>query len=70
VEEHDIDVAERIQLAPPVPSERDDREWGRGVTPIANGGGNGCVENVLEKDIDELGAKDANLAAAATVLVP
>jgi len=70
VEEHDIDVAERIQLAPPVSAERDDRERGRRTTSIANCGPDRCVENVLEKDVDQLDAQRANVAAAATVLVP
>jgi hypothetical protein len=70
VEKHDVDVAEWIQLAPPVPSERDDRKRGRGATPIAKGGADRRVENVLEKDIDQVDAQGANLATASTVLVP
>jgi hypothetical protein len=70
VEEHDIDVAERIQLTPPVSPECDDRERRRGAALVASSGADRCVENVLEKDVDQLDAQGANLAAATTVLVP
>ena len=52
MEEHDVDVAEWIQLAPSVAAERDNRERRRGAAPGARGRTNRRLKNMLEKNVD------------------
>jgi hypothetical protein len=69
VEEHDVDIAEWIQLSPSISSEGDhgERRWRR--APAFLGETDGGLENVLQQDVDQLDPKGTDLTAASSVLV-
>ena len=56
VEEHNVDVAEGVKLAPSISAERDDGERGGGRAFAFFRGAHRGVENVLEEDINQLDA--------------
>jgi hypothetical protein len=69
VEEHDVHVAEGIELAATVPAESDNGERGRGNAFCLPGKTGRGVEDVAQQNVDQLDAKRANLPAATAVLV-
>jgi hypothetical protein len=69
VKEHDVDIAEGIELPPPIPAQGNDGERRRVPPSVVRGRPDRSVENVPEKDVDQLNAQGANLATAAAVLV-
>jgi hypothetical protein len=70
MEKHDVHVAERVELAATVTAECDDGERGRGGAFGLLGETHRGVEDVAQKDVDQLNAEGANLAPAPSVLVP
>jgi hypothetical protein len=69
VEEHDIDVAEGIQLAPAVTAKRENGQRSRGSTPVPVRKVDGRREDVLQQQVKELDPEQTDFAAAAAILV-
>src|SRR5205085_3999710 len=69
VEKHDVDIAERVELAASVTAEREKGERGRGRAAIARRESYRRLEDALHQDIDQFDAEGADLAAAAAVLM-
>src|SRR4029434_9349175 len=65
VQKHYIDVAKRIQLAPAVPAERDQRERSLRLPDRVRR----CSKDVAQNHVHEFAAPRADLAAAATGLM-
>ena len=69
VEEHDVDVAEWIELPASVAAKGNDRERGGERAFAALCKTDGGREDMLEEDVDQFHAKSADFAATSSVLV-
>lgn len=68
MQKHDIDVAKRIEFAAAVSTKSDQCQGDAGLAVSASSGG-GSSENVLQQNINKLGAPRANFAATSARLV-
>jgi len=68
MQKHDIDVAKRIEFAAAISTKGDQCEGDAGLAVSASGGG-GSSENVLQQNVNKLGAPRANFAAPSARLV-
>ena len=68
MQQHDVNVTERVELAPAISAESNQRQ--RNLRPAIFASSRGSsAENVLQQNIDELSAPRANFAAAPAGLV-
>ena len=68
MQKHDIDVAKRIEFAAAVATKSDQCQGDAGLAVLMSSGG-GSSENVLQQNINKLGAPRANFAAPSARLV-
>ena len=68
MQEHDVDVAKRIELAAPVTAERDHRQRSRGNS-APDRRADRRLENMLQKHVDQFDPQPADFPAAASVLM-
>src|SRR5882724_758851 len=68
MQNHNVDVTERIEFAPAVSAKSDQRQWNCGLATSASGSGS-AAENVSQQNVDQFSAPCANFAATAAGLV-
>jgi hypothetical protein len=68
MQQHDVNVTERVELAPAISAESNQRQRNLRPTIFASSRGS-SAENVLQQNIDELSAPRANFAATHAGLV-
>src|ERR1043166_5786818 len=69
MQQHDVNVTERIEFAPAISAESDQRERNFGYAISTGSSGRSSTKDVLQQNIDELSAQRANFPAAPTRLV-
>ena len=62
MQQHDVNVTERIEFAPAISTKGDQRDRNFGCA-ISTGSSGRSAEDVLQQNIDELSAPRANFAA-------
>ena len=70
MQEHHIDVAERIELAPAISAKSNERQGHLKLAIFASSNGRRSTEGVSQKNIHQFGSVCANLASAAAGQVP
>jgi hypothetical protein len=68
MQNHDIDITERIEFAPAVSAKSDQRQWNCGLATSPSGSGS-AAENVSQQNVDQFSAPRANFAPTAAGLV-
>src|ERR1700736_2490772 len=69
VQQHHIDIAGWIELAPPISTERDERQRTFGEFARSAYGGGACRENMAQQNIDKVDAARADFPATAARLM-
>jgi len=70
VQQHDVNVAERIELPPAITAQSNKRQGHLNLTIPKSRCGRCSAEDVSQQDINQFCSTRANLAPASTSLVP